>query len=252
MTSAPRVAILHIGKTGGTWLRNTLQPFYRHEEICPLQFEEQFPQDLGALSQYRLFDAHLSHAAASRLDAALVTVLRNPYDRIISLYHYWREAPKTSAGPAVAKRLTFDGFLSAIDNEYVIRDVMNAQSWQIAFGHQLTYRRQFQHISPDELFGQAVENLDRFAAVGVTEDMPTLAGMIRSHLGMAIDTALERMNVTRQRPRLSQTSLALREKIHQHVSVDLALYHHVLEKFVFPYRISRPAESDIPVESTVA
>lgn len=233
MSNSPRVVIVHIGKTGGTWLKDALRPFYDHEEVCPLQFESQFPSDLREFKRYKLFDCHIGYDVASKLDANLVTVVRNPFDRIVSLYHYWKEVPDIEYGPGIAKRLSFEEFINSRDDA-VILDAINAQAWQIAFGTMLGTRDAHMEISPDQLLTKAIKNLEHFEIVGVTEAMPLVAMEIKRKLGLPIDVTMGRTNVTNSRPSLGEVSLALRDRIYPLVNIDLALYQHILERYAAP------------------
>ncbi|UDL91625.1 sulfotransferase family 2 domain-containing protein [Mesorhizobium sp. PAMC28654] len=210
-------------------------PFARFTimKVCPLQFESQFPPDLEAIKNYRLFDCHIGYDIASKLDGKLITVIRNPFDRIISLYYYWRELPDTTYGPGLAKRLTLEEFIECRD-DLIILDAVNTQTWQIAFGTTLSARDSNAHLSPDQLLEKAIKNLEHFEVVGVTEAMPLVAMGIRSKLGLPVDAAMAHTNVTNSRPTLGEIPVALRDRIYSLVNVDLALYQHVLERYVAP------------------
>ncbi len=235
MPKPPRVAIVHIPKTAGVWLRKALEVHYEPDETCVLDMKNNgLPADLTDTLRYRLISAHMGYEYAKRLDAELVTVLRNPYDRIVSLYHFWRNVPVDHGGPALAKRLTFEEFLTSVDEPKILMSIVNVQAWQIAYGNELQQRYDRPNISPDELFGKAIENLETFAVVGVKENLPALAQSIRDKLGLNVDQNRAPENVTVARPTFNTLEFRLRAMIHPLVEVDLALYHYVLERFVFP------------------
>ena len=224
----PRIAIVHIGKTGGTSVRTALTPYYKANQVCPYQFEAQYPSNLTAVAHYRLYDTHFGFDLASRLDAKLVTVVRNPFDRLISLYHYWREVPSDNGGPGWAKRVDFDRFLEIACTVPAIQaDTFNAQTWQLAFSHLPAARQNFLHLSDDDILRQAIKNLQSFTIVGVTEAMEDLFREMNERLGLKGRLTAQRMNVTGVRIELDDVKVSTRRRMVELIHLDLALYDHV-------------------------
>ncbi|MFD1881666.1 hypothetical protein [Paracoccus pacificus] len=93
----------------------------------------------------RLFCIHMKHMTAGALDVELMAVLRNPFDRILSLYSYRHQVDN---GPETVRAMSFDGSLDTRRPRFS-QDKDNAQIWQLAFGHINVERRNHTYISED-------------------------------------------------------------------------------------------------------
>lgn len=227
--NSPRLAYVHIGKSAGTWLRTMLEQNYDPKEICHFRFQGQF--DRAQRDSYigkKLFSAHIGHDFASTLDARLITVLRNTFDRIVSLYHYWREVENA---PALVREMEFDQFLDW-HFEMIGQDIDNAQTWQIAFGHTAAVRRKHAHLSKDQVLDKARKNLASYAAVGLFERLPEFAQRLQAEFGFEEFALDQQINPTRKREKLGALTLAQRAKIYARNDMDVALYEYVLSRAV--------------------
>lgn len=221
----PRIAYVHIAKSAGTWLRTMLERNYAAEDICNFRFQPQF--DKAPRESYihkRLFCAHITFETAMTLDAELVTVLRNPFDRIASLYSYWHEVEN---GPEIVRSMSFDEFL---ENSVprLGQDLDNAQTWQLAFGHTTVERRAHADLSGDELLAMAVANLSKFAVIGIYEELPTLARSLKERFGIGNLAVNKPLNSTSTRLPVSSLTMDQRRRIYERNDIDLALYDHVV------------------------
>lgn len=228
MSDSPRIAYVHIGKSAGTWLRTMLQRHYDADEVCDFRFQSQFEDtDRDRYIGKKLFSAHIGHDFATTLDAELVTVLRNPFDRIVSLYHYWREVPNA---PEIVSSMGFDEFLD-YHFDGIGQDIDNAQTWQIAFGHNMAARRRNAGIPKEEVLARARENLQQYAAVGVFEHLPLFVETMRKQFNFSQFRIEQRINTTKSRGETSSLSLAQRAKIYARNDMDIALYEYVTKRW---------------------
>lgn len=205
-----------------------LEKQYDRDEICDFRFHGQF--DRAEPKDYidkKLFAAHFGHDFATTLNAELITVLRNPFERIVSLYHYWREVPNA---PPLVNEMPFDQFLDW-HFEAIGQDIDNAQTWQIAFGHTILARRTHVSLSKDEVLARAKENLESYAVVGVSERLPQFAERLTERFGFSGLNTEEPINRTKQRGSVSSLTLAQRAKIYARNEMDVALYEFVLSRW---------------------
>ncbi len=163
----------------------------------------------------------------------MITVLRNPFDRTASLYHYWREVESDADGPVYAKTLDFDSFIDIAQDITVVKlATVNSQTWQLAFGATSEYRDTNIDLSEDELLEKAICNLEKFAVVGVTEAMPKFIEKLNKRFNPPSPIIPARKNITKSRVGSGELPIRIRRKIGDLVYLDLALYEHVLKKYI--------------------
>jgi hypothetical protein len=115
----PRIVFLHIPKTGGTTLHRVLIEQFKPEQIWPQTNPTIATADPMSLGRYRLFSAHFGMAAVDLIPdpKIVVTIMRRPRDRILSMYYYWRSHPgrypdtPTFGPPYAAQNLDLLSFL---------------------------------------------------------------------------------------------------------------------------------------------
>ena len=121
----------HIQKTGGTSLGSHLSSFCPKEQIWPHRFEFELKDDPNVM-QYRLFWGHVSPAALLEYfpEFRLITFLRNPAERLISAFYYWKENAEANRQSLFFQRIAEMDFLDFLkSDEPMIRNaVFNVQS----------------------------------------------------------------------------------------------------------------------------
>ncbi|WP_029005392.1 sulfotransferase family 2 domain-containing protein [Azorhizobium doebereinerae] len=88
----PRIVFLHVPKTAGTTIDQIMRSYYPADDVCPERLDGiRFwpPEQLG---RFRFFSMHDSYQNLSRIPPPwrMMTVLREPIDRLLSHYLYWR------------------------------------------------------------------------------------------------------------------------------------------------------------------
>lgn len=189
---------VHIPKTAGTSLVTALQAHFLPNRICPREYTEALARmDPTELRQkYDFIPAHAGMDVAQRIATDLITVLREPTDRVLSLYNYWRSVPAESAvvyesgkvDPAVslAKSLSFQDFVMS-DHPRILHDINNGQTFQIARSNNAIGRKALIGESDDEILQIAKNNLHKMKAVGRTENLNSFHQQMLVKLGMELE-----------------------------------------------------------------
>src|SRR6187431_1461996 len=114
-----RLFFLHLPKTGGSSLSAALAKKFASWEIFPWRHSRLDMFNPADLMPFRFFDGHF---AISDLDyvpkpVRSVTLIREPRNRIVSLYNYWRSFRKDALSKVephhawIAKSVGLRGFL---------------------------------------------------------------------------------------------------------------------------------------------
>jgi hypothetical protein len=232
MEQTRRVVHMHVPKTAGTALRIAFEQQYQPARRFT-DFNEAKYKDIDP-AQYDFFSGHFGFNVAERLGGEIVTVLRNPVDRFMSVYYFWRQLHETgverSSNTVLASRFSLGQFALIKDHPGLLEECHNRVTWQIAFGSNLS-QRQFlrsKGCDDDAVYSMATANLAKTAAVGVQEDLRSFTAQLKAKFG--IDLALKRINITKQRPAVAEMSVATRRAIQDWVYMDTELYHHVLRE----------------------
>ncbi len=204
----PKLSVLHLEKTGGhsllAWLRGHVHPDQIDPDpmrgMPPDRFSAFPPSFAGALDRYPLVWGHYDLPGLRRLGPhrVVLTLLREPGARLVSLYRYWRSlAPEhlgTLAGhegPLLAHRLSLldflrcdePGLLASTDNLYVRRLTGRYPSG----GH-------------TELGGRDVTDalaaLQGIDCVGITEELRRSLARFAPRLGIAAPARVAWLNST--------------------------------------------------------
>ena len=227
---ARRIVHLHIPKTAGTALRTAFERHYGSDlRVFPGRYEANFAD--VEKETYDFFSGHIGFDTARRLDGDVITILRNPVDRFVSIYYFWRQlyASKVedSWNTQLAARYPLDEFVRITDVPSLIEEFQNRCTFQIAAGSSIEDRRRLRlsGLNDDSIFKLALSNLDQIKVIGIQERLDGFIGAIESTCGVSLD--LKPVNVTKERPSLKEISAASRRAIQEWVYLDVELYHEV-------------------------
>jgi len=94
--SRKKIILLHIEKCGGTTLRLMLESQFEPGRVCPERFNGLADWTANELACYDLFAGHFDlaqcHVVPGRQNA-IITMLREPKARLLSLFHFWKQSP---------------------------------------------------------------------------------------------------------------------------------------------------------------
>lgn len=191
---------LHIRKTGGTSIVMQAMDHYGYENVCghgdymgkpPAHF-----MNLPFVSGHFGFD----YARELMPGRFSFTFLRDPIERILSLYSFCRvQDPDEFPIYRAASDHDLDGFLRAAEDDGLVRAyIRNSQVWCLAAGPGYVETRE-SLTRPDEMFARALENIKRLSFVGLIETFDDDARQIMRALNMNVGKKIRKDNVTRDR-----------------------------------------------------
>jgi hypothetical protein len=202
----PPLGFLHFEKCGGIaltrWLTQQFHPRQinadPHRDLAPHLFAR-----VETLAPYPLVWGHYDLALLTRDDPArrIISLLRDPCDRLESLYFYWRSVdparidPDLSFAVAQAHRLSLEEFLDGDDP--LMRDLIDNVYTRRLTGLYATGAAVDPLVAdPLAALDCARAALDRLDAVGITERMEESVAHFAAQLGLALPRETLRANVT--------------------------------------------------------
>jgi hypothetical protein len=253
----------HIPKTAGMSTWQLLEVSFPADEICTARMWDDLVQiPPRQIARYRAFRGHFLAFLEPYIDRPLktFTVLRDPVERTISHYYHVKRSPDHPSH-GLAQILSLTEFCVHPRTRHM---VVNYQCGYLAsFGdraphtlvHNLTpqdladYKLQLaldprpeEYPAPEQLLRAAVERLDGFVAVGITELLQPSFGLIADALGVPPPPRLPIRNAANNRPpRFDEETLRV---IRAQTEVDRALYEMVrrrVESKLRPFEFLRDA-----------
>jgi hypothetical protein len=203
------LVLLHIPKTGGTTLHHHFSAHFTPEETCPERYSNlQYysPEELG---RWRFFSGHFNVDEIRRIPRPLftVTVLRDPIERLLSNYYFWKrhKADYIERKGLIALQVTKAGTLLDFlrnDNPHIFPTATNWMTSQLAGavlatpdGYALMRDgEQIGWLSEAQLVSRALQNLLSFDVIGDISQLAEIYGRVAQKFGMAPLTEIARLN----------------------------------------------------------
>ncbi len=234
MRRAPCLVFLHIPRTGGTTLSSSLVRSYRPDETLRLDILdkaldtelERIPSHMRA--EARLIHGHMPFGVHAYMDrrCEYVTVLRNPLERVVSVYTLITQAPgHVLHERVVGAGITLEAYVESGMDE---GQTANSQTRQLS-------GRQFGTLD-DAALEEAKRNLEGFLVVGLTERFEETFVLLRRAVRLRMPFYLTR-NVSPPHE-VSERDLGL---IRERNQLDLAL--HEFGRDLFSQQIARQSWS---------
>lgn len=232
---------MRIHKTAGEAMAKQILDQLPPDRVCPQHFEWQVRNlPLATLRQFDFFQGHISPSALSATGAPLrvFTMLRDPRERLLSCFFYWKHGSKSGKGEffeAIAPLSLLD-FLRSHD-PIIRRSTWNVQARLLAGGQFGGVDQQRQNVfgpwlpEPD-LAAEALRGVARFAFVGVAEQYEVSLRRTYSLMALGEPPAPEQINVTVSKPASYESLLAdpeIVEALSQLTGADQVVYDAVLQ-----------------------
>lgn len=207
--SEPALVFLHIPKTGGTTLHHHFSAHFTPDEICPEKLSTLDNFSVDELRQWRFFSGHFNADEIKRIPRPifLVAVLRDPIERLISLYFFWKRHRADFVeqhgliGLQIAKAGSLADFLRS-DHPAVLHATLNTMTHQLA-GAVLPQPEGYtlmkdgapvSLLSEGQLLERALETLLTFDVVGDSSSLVDVYRSVAKVFGMAPLNELSHLN----------------------------------------------------------
>lgn len=243
MAEQRRVVFLHIAKTAGTTLRYLMRQQLGEKNIYVLHnmLDIAYQSD-AALNRYSHFMGHIGYAFLARVPEPrfAFTFLRDPVDRVLSLYYYWRnQTPKRAHGvkdgPTLARAHDLPAFLElAEENNQILAQIRDTQTWQLFYDYPLFCRLKHRDVSEEEVLATAKAHLQELDFVGFRECTEASVGELADRLGWKGIAAAPRMRETPDRPRRESLDPSVLARIGELTQLDAALYAFAVDQLKPP------------------
>lgn len=256
LNDGTKLVFLHIPKTAGTTLHNTLAKLFDKDKICPERFRGLGRYTPDELDQFQFFSGHFTYSMIEKIPGKkfVFTCLRNPKDRIVSLYYFWRRHHESFVelrhlnGPRVAKSAkNLADFLSmdtpvprnAIKNE-ICRVLAGNISTDIGNKYFEIKQKQKNYISKFEILQKSISTLSKLQYIMFVDSLDEDMEMLCEMLGIEYPGQLPKMNAkTETHPHLD----VLVEEILTESHINMLRSLTDLDGVV--YQIARIKRSDI-------
>ncbi|MEL6223258.1 MAG: sulfotransferase family 2 domain-containing protein [Cyanobacteria bacterium J06627_8] len=264
-----QLCLLHIPKTAGSTLTSILDANFHVDDIFPDNVIGRYPPE--ELERYRFFRSHYDHQIHRffKTPPYFITILRDPIDRAISLYEFWKRArlrnqPDDKPLSDLLKSATLGGLeaFTCYDDPQVHSRTCNRQVRQLAIGVGGLGPDPSIAFSDDELLAMAKKNLDDHLFVGLTERFQDSVFLLAYIFGWYPIENYQSLRVASKRSRkedIPQNTLDVVASVNQ---LDIALYEYGCERFERDYSqmihelqemygAPPPAEGDRLISGTV-
>ena len=177
LQAADRLIFQHFPKTAGTTVHDCLSGLFEPSEICPERVGRFAFWPRQTLEQYRFFSAHATGRQLSYIPGPtkLFTFLRDPIERCISLYEYWRLSAFGEDDQEQPLEVRFARAHSAREFFAITGFEQRRPFWNVytagLAGDALISPSGKFWASDSELLDQALARMEQLAFVGISEDL---------------------------------------------------------------------------------
>lgn len=237
-----RIFFLHIHKTAGTAITNSISQMYDTKKICPFNFEYQFYEQTFKQSDFTKYDFFRGHFGLNvkKLffdDAKVISFVREPMERLKSLYIFLKNQAnnpniyyqnKHTVGLKVAQ-MSFREFIFSTDKS--LENIkMNTQSKLLgggSFSHEKECRPEVT-VDNNDFFSKAINFVNhKDSIVGTSENIMQVFDVLK----LNFKNTLPKPSYLKVSPLTDKKSLVIDDEIIEHVHkinyFDYKLYNYV-------------------------
>jgi hypothetical protein len=251
------IVFQHIPKTAGTYVQGCIFTQLKSADVIHCETDSSVlncPSEV--LSAVRVVYGHLS-ARSIKLrfgSPRVITCLREPVDRVISAYFYWRtvlDVVSTSLmGKSSRRLITVDRAADPYsdlercicsDELPVYQELRDLQTWMLG------YDSRDRNLSDKTVLRLAKKHLDSAALIGDMSSVPDFLRGIAEILGVRPSAGIDKqVNVNVNRPAAKDVPASIRNLIERHNSLDLEIYDYARSAIARRRRPSKRRLAAVP------
>jgi hypothetical protein len=219
----------HFPKTAGTTLRMIFEQILGEENVSP-HTSDNANAALAYLSNYQMIIGHFWYSPGSRPcpDRFYITVLRHPYDQLLSLYYFYKyethEVNRNEYLVSMARRLELLEFLESADSNII-------QALANSYVHHYAPLAMVGHEEGPELLECAKQSLNQFDFIGIFEHFEDSIDLLCYQLEWPPVHEIPHANLTRHRRRVNDLDDRTLSRLRELTELDVQLYEFALASF---------------------
>ncbi len=247
LTDHDQLYFLHMAKTAGRSFEDLLKIFFNPQQTIRIDVEHGYPQDIAAnvFNKYQLYLGHLGYHFTTLFPddkkPLWITMLRDPVERVISFYYFFRNTKPVKPGHINYKHQVMANelnLLQFVESEEAAELVENYQFHNLIDSEMLYFtakdHRQFRNSKSDEeLLTIAKSRLqDECIFFGITERYDSSVALLCYTFGWDLPRQKpEKLNVTPEKPDKTTNTPEIIEAIRRKVPLDIEIYSFACELF---------------------
>lgn len=224
----------HIPKSAGTSIHSSLSGMFGPGRITPIILYESHNDSLRAYGHFAVIAGHVNFEPGESLDPArhYLTLLREPIDRVLSLYYFFRHCaapiPEGTANPI----RQFNRRCRELARSLEVKEFMMSHEPAVCFHLDNFMTAHYSRLrclpgktfSAHEKLQAASDVLRRYAIVGTYDRIPNFLKAVGNMAGLPAVETVPRLNQTDLRPAMSETATDVLRIIAERNSMDQELY----------------------------
>jgi hypothetical protein len=235
LKSGLRIIHLHIPKTAGTSIRHALASVLPDGHCAPHIVDDEDAESYVG-TDFSLYSGHFGFSSAEALGGDVITILRDPIDRCISTYLFWKRLYAEGYDTIFKYKLAHDyslrEFFKIQDNFVIFEEFFNRMTFQLCSSNTIEGRENLRRMAmtSSDIYAKAMSNLETFRLVGFQDDLVPFNAGLNQLVGRAVQ--IERINVTNKEPGPDYVlTCEERDAIERHLEMDTLLYHNARQRF---------------------
>jgi hypothetical protein len=236
VASDQRYIFVHIPKTAGLSIRRVFESAFGQNNVSqPFVVSRIDSRQRADLDRYKMISGHISALDVRHFpNRQLITFLRDPIDRCLSLYSYFRSQQSAPLIPlsnisnsnrsdeaiSLARQLDPEAFFSH-DHPHLVQNIHNRMAWQLGYHADYSYRSV---LTDEEVYHRALENLKSYTFIGFYENLMQDASHLQQRLSAEDQFALPSLNRTSNRLHREEVSERTIVRLEEITQWDRRLY----------------------------